>query len=82
MVGKWLGCIQLMCSKPGHSWQGLFFLKSLPLFLKSAFLDVFIEIDYRPCPPGKIIRMTTASFHDFHPKLILCFVYGSDLTFC
>ena len=25
MVGKWLGCIQRMCSKPGHSGQGPFF---------------------------------------------------------
>ena len=24
MVGKWLGYIQPMCSKPGHSWQGPF----------------------------------------------------------
>ena len=24
IVGKWLGYIQPMCSKPGHSWQGLF----------------------------------------------------------
>ena len=22
MDGKWLGCIQPMCSAPGHSWQG------------------------------------------------------------
>ena len=28
---------------PGHSWQGLFFfIKSRPLFIKSAFLGVFM----------------------------------------
>ena len=25
MDGKWLGYIQPMCSKPGHSWQGFFY---------------------------------------------------------
>ena len=31
MMGKRLGCIQPVCSKPGHSWQGfLFFSKVGP----------------------------------------------------
>ena len=38
---KWLCCIQPMWSKPGHSWQGPFFLFLQPLFVKNAFLDVF-----------------------------------------
>ena len=55
---KWLGCIQPMCSAPGHSWQGpFFFLKSRPLFRKSVFSCVcmikppFFQIK-RP-DPGK-----------------------------
>ena len=43
MVGKWLGCIQPMCSPPGRSWQGpFFFVKSLTLFRKSAFFVAFL----------------------------------------
>ena len=44
MVGKRWGCIQPMCSKPRHSWQG-------PLHVpvvNNAFLDVFM-IQNVPC---------------------------------
>ena len=42
MYGKcweWLGCIQPMCSAPGHSWQGPFFFsqKSAPFLKKCIF---------------------------------------------
>ena len=38
MDGKWLGCIQPMCSAPGHSWQGpFFFQKSAPFQRKCLF---------------------------------------------
>ena len=30
--GKWLGNIQPMCSDPGHSWQGPFFLSKVGPF--------------------------------------------------
>ena len=42
MVGKWLGLSNLCAPLRGHSLRGLFFVKSRPLFLKSAFLGVFL----------------------------------------
>ena len=42
MVGEWLGCIQPMCSKPWHSWQGPSFFCLQPLFIKMRFLIVFM----------------------------------------
>ena len=57
MVGKWLGCIQPMCSAPGHSWQGLFFLPKVGPFIKKCLFGCFyyktsLFIIKRPDPGG------------------------------
>ena len=57
MVGKWLGCIQPMCSAAGHSWRGPFFCrKSAPFHKKWIFVCCYnktsLFIIKRPDPGG------------------------------
>ena len=58
MLGKWLGYIQTMCSKPAHSWQGPFFFSKVGPFYKKGPLGCFIINAYffiikKARPPSK-----------------------------
>ena len=74
MNGKWLGCIQPMCSAPGHSWQGRCFSSSRSLFVKSALFGVCIIkppffIIKRPDPGKKILKSTKRNLENFRDML-------------
>ena len=71
MVGKWSGCIHPMCSKPGHSWHGLFcYQKSDPFHKKFIFsclyYKTFLFIIKKARPRG--LRSATQNHWPCRPR--------------